>query len=317
MLMGLSKVIQDTAMVVGGFGSWCALNIVDMFTGVIGGTMGAQIVSARKASWGVWTGAGSRVVEYALMELPLSASEVQNFSAISHEALNTVKENIGWVLGQAGTGVKTLTAPDLAALLDGRLVAAASTGAQATASAIRAITSLFLDPSSWVIDLGEASAKGPVDASLAYWSGVDRFWAILVGYMTVFAVGALYLKRGSPFSRGDLMQAWEAGVIDSLHQASGIIKVILIISIEMLVFPLYCGLLLDGALLPLFADTTFKSRILFTCNYPLTSIFVHWFVGTGYMFHFALFVSMCRKIMRPGVLCKSLCLAKPMVSLNQ
>jgi E3 ubiquitin-protein ligase MARCH6 len=81
-------------------------------------------------------------------------------------------------------------------------------------------------------------------------------------------------------------------------------KVIMIISIEMLVFPLYCGLLLDGALLPLFENTTFKSRLLFTYNYPLTSVFVHWFVGTGYMFHFALFVSMCRKIMRQGVLCK-------------
>jgi E3 ubiquitin-protein ligase MARCH6 len=46
------------------------------------------------------------------------------------------------------------------------------------------------------------------------------------------------------------------------------------------------------------------SRILFTFKSPLTSIFVHWFVGTCYMFHFALFVSMCRKIMRKGVLCK-------------
>lgn len=305
MLMGLSKVIQDAAMMLGGFGSWCALNIVDMFTGIIGGAMGAQIVSARKASWGLWTGAGSRVVEYALMEFPLTASEVQNFSAISHEALNAVKGNIGWALGQADNGLKVLTGPDFSALIDGRFAASASNFVQSSVSALNSIVSLLMDPSSWVIDLGEATARAQVDPGLAYWSGLDRFWAILAGYMTVFAVGALYLKRGSPFSRGDMMQAWEAGVIDSLHQASGIMKVILIISIEMLVFPLYCGLLLDGALLPLFEDTTFKSRILFTCNYPLTSIFVHWFVGTGYMFHFALFVSMCRKIMRPGVLCKS------------
>jgi E3 ubiquitin-protein ligase MARCH6 len=81
-------------------------------------------------------------------------------------------------------------------------------------------------------------------------------------------------------------------------------KVILIISIEMLVFPLYCGLLLDIALLPLFENATILSRVLFTIDTPLTSVFVHWFVGTCYMFHFALFVSMCRKIMRSGVLCK-------------
>ncbi|TWU73148.1 hypothetical protein ED733_002499 [Metarhizium rileyi] len=302
MLMGLSKVIQDAAMMIGGFASWCALNIVDMFTGVIGGAMSAQIVSARKSSWGVWTGAGSRVVEYAFMEFPLTASEVQNFSAISHEALNSLKDKIGWVLGQADMGLKALTGPDFTALTNGRFVAAASSSIQSLISVLTAVVSLLLDPSSWIIDLGEVRKGTPVDPSLAYWSGLDRFWAILVGYLTVFTVGALYLKRDSPFSRGAMMQAWEAGVIDSLHQASGIVKVILIIGIEMLVFPLYCGLLLDGALLPLFEDRTFNSRILFTFNYPLTSIFVHWFVGTGYMFHFALFVSMCRKIMRPGVL---------------
>lgn len=97
---------------------------------------------------------------------------------------------------------------------------------------------------------------------------------------------------------------WVASIIDALNQASGVMKVILIISIEMLIFPLYCGLLLDFALLPLFESASFKSRLMFTYNFPLTSIFVHWFVGTGYMFHFALFVSMCRKIMRKGVLCK-------------
>lgn len=81
-------------------------------------------------------------------------------------------------------------------------------------------------------------------------------------------------------------------------------KVILIIGIQILIFPLYCGLLLDVALLPLFENTTIKSRFLFTHNFPLTSLFAHWFVGTGYMCYFALFVSMCRKIMRKGVLCK-------------
>lgn len=305
MMIELSKVVQDFAMMLGGFGSWCALNIVDIFTGIVGGAMGAKVVVARKASWGLWTGAGSRVIEYALMDFPLSASEMQNFSAISHEALNTVKGNVGWVFSQVNAAFSTITGSGLASLIDGRFASAASHVLKAVASASTAAFSLMTDPSAWVIDLGEADDRPPVNPELAYWSGMDRFWAILAGYMTVFALGALYLKRGSPFSRGDMMQAWEAGVIDTLHQASGIMKVILIISIEMLVFPLYCGLLLDAALLPLFEDTTFKSRILFTYNYPLTSIFVHWFVGTGYMFHFALFVSMCRKIMRPGVLCKS------------
>jgi E3 ubiquitin-protein ligase MARCH6 len=57
-------------------------------------------------------------------------------------------------------------------------------------------------------------------------------------------------------------------------------------------------------MLPLFETATVAARIQFAVDFPLTNVFVHWFVGTCYMFHFALFVSMCRKIMRTGVLRK-------------
>src|SRR5690606_16796934 len=93
--------------------------------------------------------------------------------------------------------------------------------------------------------------------------------------------------------------------IEVLQQAGGVMKVILIIGVEMIVFPLFCGVLLDVALLPLFENATVLSRVTFSIDYPFTSMFLHWFVGTCYMFHFALFVSMCRKIMRKGVLCKA------------
>jgi len=168
---------------------------------------------------------------------------------------------------------------------------------------LKSAPSVVSNPSSWVINL-DSEAVSAVNPELAYWDGTDRFWAILIGYFALGLVAALYLRRGTPFSSSQTGQDWEASIIDGLNQASGVLKVMLIIGIEMLIFPLYCGLLLDVALLPLFEDATLKSRLVFTMTYPMTSIFVHWFVGTGYMFHFALFVSMCRKIMRKGVLCK-------------
>ncbi|KJZ76423.1 hypothetical protein HIM_04152 [Hirsutella minnesotensis 3608] len=301
MLFEFSKVVQDAAVVIGGLSSWFILNLVDIFTGLVGGALAAKVVLARKASWGLWTGAGSRVMEYALTDFPMSASEMQNFSAISHEALIAVKGSVATALASIDAGLMSITAVGSYSA-DGKLSAALFNITATAVDSIKATCAAMLDPSSWVIDLSSAGERAPVDPTLAYWPSLDRFWAILAGYFTIFAVGALYLRRGTPFTRGNMLQAWEAGIIDTLHQASGIIKVIIIISIEMLVFPLYCGLLLDVALLPLFENTTIKSRVLFTCNYPLTSVFVHWFVGTGYMFHFALFVSMCRKIMRPGVL---------------
>jgi E3 ubiquitin-protein ligase MARCH6 len=64
-------------------------------------------------------------------------------------------------------------------------------------------------------------------------------------------------------------------------------------------------------MLPVFETATLASRIQFAIDFPFTNVFVHWFVGTCYMFHFALFVSMCRKIMRTGVL------RKPAISLDR
>ncbi|KAL3467233.1 hypothetical protein BJX64DRAFT_249089 [Aspergillus heterothallicus] len=145
-------------------------------------------------------------------------------------------------------------------------------------------------------------ADGALEYNLAVWDTKDRTIAILMGYLLVFLAGLGYLRIARFISGADRGQRVEGMVAEGLHQAGGVMKVILIIGIEMIVFPLYCGSLLDLALLPLFENATLSSRIAFTAAYPLTSLFVHWFIGTCYMFHFALFVSMCRKIMRTGVL---------------
>ena len=144
----------------------------------------------------------------------------------------------------------------------------------------------------------------PLDYDLAYWNTKDRALAVIFGYLFFALLGVTYLNINARV-RGINKNERVAGLLaDILYQAGGVLKVILIISIEMIVFPLYCGLLLDVALLPLFGSATLMSRIEFATSSPNTSIFVHWFVGTCYMFHFALFVAMCRKLMRTGVLCK-------------
>lgn len=143
-----------------------------------------------------------------------------------------------------------------------------------------------------------------LDYDLAVWDTQDRAIAIIMGYLLVSAIGLLYLRATALFSGAARGQRAEGIIAEVLKQAGGVMKVILIIGIEMIVFPLYCGSLLDIALLPLFEGASIGSRIEFTSSSPLTSLFVHWFIGTCYMFHFALFVAMCRKIMRSGVLCK-------------
>ncbi|KZM26146.1 RING-type E3 ubiquitin transferase [Ascochyta rabiei] len=149
------------------------------------------------------------------------------------------------------------------------------------------------------MDLGSTE---DVASALEHWTAKDRLIAVTAGYTFFALAGAVYLRRATPLSSSQQGQKIERIIADILQQAGGVLKVILIISIEMLAFPLYCGLLLDLAMLPLFKNATLYSRWQFACGSPWTAGFVHWFIGTCYMFHFALFVSMCRKIMRKGVL---------------
>lgn len=295
MLFEVSKVMQDVCFALAGFLFWVIFNLADMITSPLGGPVAAQILSARKGSWGFFAGAVTRVgtfFEILSRDLSAPGSGMQLWSAASHEALMGIRK---WVSSSVASAAAVFTPAGLE-----HVVVKAP---HVLGNKVVDVLAILSRPGSWIVSLTPDPGP-PVDLDHASWPAADIAWAILAGYLTISLVAGLFLKTGVRIARGTALEEWEAGVVDTLHQASGILKVITIIGIEMLMFPLYCGLLLDCALLPLFADASINSRLQFTYNNPWTSIFVHWFVGTGYMFHFALFVSMCRKLMRPGVLCK-------------
>ncbi len=309
-LFSLSELLQDAAAVVLGgcaYATVYVLHAAALFLQMtVGWTVPAigYLASSLTTTWDLCATAAMRVYESIDIAPPYHSGEIRNFSAISHEALISLKGHVGTAAVAAGQAAAAVVTGDVLSWTAGALGLARSTGV-ASWALLKTLPALLSNPGAWVITL-DTLEPVQINPAFAYWDSGDRCLAILLGYASMCLVAGLYLHRGMPFSSGPTGQDWEASLIDGLSQASGVLKVILIIGIEMLVFPLYCGLLLDVALLPLFEDTTLKSRLYFSVNYPLTSIFVHWFVGTGYMFHFALFVSMCRKIMRKGVLCRSL-----------
>lgn len=92
------------------------------------------------------------------------------------------------------------------------------------------------------------------------------------------------------------------GFLDqAIFESVLIFKVITFLAIEILVFPIGCGIILDLSTLPLFgASVTMRwSRLL---AQPLTYTFLRWTSGTLWMFRFGLYVSHVRSIVRPGVL---------------
>ena len=244
-------------------------------------------------------------------------SDIPAFSVVAHESLLSIEGRTRW-LSRGGCDYVDYCfnlVYNSASLKETLLLSAAGVVSQGRALATSVIDQaqhLVPSVSSFSrfhplrINLSITPRSVPLDYDLAYWDTKDRTLAIIFGYLFFALLGVIYLNLNARI-RGINKTERVAGLFaDILYQAGGVLKVILIISIEMIVFPLYCGLLLDVALLPLFGSATLMSRIEFTISSPYTSIFVHWFVGTCYMFHFALFVAMCRKLMRTGVLCKSI-----------
>ena len=241
------------------------------------------------------------------------AFDVPRFSVVAHESLYNLESHASAFLENivrlcAGLidvairseGVRAImtSATDNAMELGGYLVG--------RVSSLLNLAAALLQMNPLRINLTHSHRTAPFDYTLAAWNAKDRFIAIVCGYVFFALLGVVYLYLAAAIRGTNKKGRVESGLADVLYQAGGVMKVVLIISIEMIVFPLYCGLLLDAALLPLFGNATFISRVEFIAESPNTSLFIHWFVGTCYMFHFALFVSMCRKILRTGVLCESI-----------
>ncbi|KAK7551433.1 hypothetical protein BKA81DRAFT_394579 [Phyllosticta paracitricarpa] len=250
-----------------------------------------------------------RISKVFLMASTSMNSDYLHLSANSHAALRSLQRELAdwmsfvWDLGAYIFG--KVAAIDPASIMPtiNHVVDLCTTACATALDNLRAALPTISTTKglSVTLELGNSTAI-PVDPAFEYWTAWDRVIAIVAGYVFFAVAGALYLKRGTPFTSSQNGRRVEGIISDVLQQAGGVLKVILIISIEMLAFPLYCGVLLDFALLPLFEDTTVATRLAYAHNSPWTAGFVHWFVGTCYMFHFALFVSMCRKIMRTGVL---------------
>ncbi|KAI9597532.1 hypothetical protein BDF19DRAFT_435367 [Syncephalis fuscata] len=126
----------------------------------------------------------------------------------------------------------------------------------------------------------------------------DNFLSVAIGYMVIGFDLILYLA----YTRNAYGHAVGNAMQQGFLMAAMVVKVIFFVIIELVVFPTACGILLDFATLPLFSGVTIFTRIEFQLDAPFTSVFLHWFVGTGFMFFFSNFIITCRKVVRPGVM---------------
>ncbi|KAA1468915.1 hypothetical protein DENSPDRAFT_834409 [Dentipellis sp. KUC8613] len=126
----------------------------------------------------------------------------------------------------------------------------------------------------------------------------EKVFAVLLGYAVFGLLLAFYLNV---LTVGTVKNAGRA-VRSAVRQQLLVLKVGAFIVIELVIFPLGCGLNLDLCSLWMFPDITIWSRIAFFKHAPLTATFYHWVAGTMFMYQFAILLAGCRSIMRPGAM---------------
>ncbi|KAF9155333.1 hypothetical protein BG015_010265 [Linnemannia schmuckeri] len=136
-------------------------------------------------------------------------------------------------------------------------------------------------------------------AEVAYGSSLDnKVVPIAVGYAILCTVAAWYMKRPQRVHDHTIGRH----IRDIIQQLSLIIKIAFFVSMEMVAFPLFCGIVLGLTTLPLLPGATLASRWAFYQQSPNWCIIMHWLAGTTFMFNFSMFVSICRGVVRPGVM---------------
>ncbi|KAI0642432.1 hypothetical protein C8Q79DRAFT_917921 [Trametes meyenii] len=126
----------------------------------------------------------------------------------------------------------------------------------------------------------------------------DRIFAVFLGYTVVGLALAIYLNV---LTVGTMRNAGRA-VRSAIRQQLLVVKVASFIIIELIIFPLGCGMMLDVCSVWMFPHGTFRSRAALLFFAPLRAIFYHWILGTMFMYQFAVLLSGCRSIMRSGAM---------------
>ncbi|KAH8832844.1 hypothetical protein DL96DRAFT_1667326 [Flagelloscypha sp. PMI_526] len=126
----------------------------------------------------------------------------------------------------------------------------------------------------------------------------ERVFALALGYTVICILIALYLNI---ITVGNMKTAGRA-VRTVVRQQLLVLKVAMFIFIELVTFPLGCGIVLDLCTIWLFPEASLASRIAFFMRAPLTAMFYHWIAGTMFMYSFAILLSGCRGLLRPGAM---------------
>ncbi|KAJ7173518.1 hypothetical protein C8R46DRAFT_892656 [Mycena filopes] len=126
----------------------------------------------------------------------------------------------------------------------------------------------------------------------------EKVFAVALGYVVVMILVSLYLNL---LTVGNMRTAGRA-VRTAVREQLLVLKVAAFIFIELVTFPLGCGIVLDICTVWLFPEASLVSRSAFFRQAPLTAMFYHWVAGTMFMYSFAVLLAGCRTLLRKGAM---------------
>lgn len=137
-------------------------------------------------------------------------------------------------------------------------------------------------------------------------STLERIIPLLVFYGAVYTGILSYLSyKTKKHSKNNPLIGLQRKLFIILLDFVSTLKVFLIFAIELVVFPIYCGFLLEIVGSPVFSydHPLILSALFLVKDHLSLRLVTYWAAGTIYMCLFALFVGMTRRyILRPGVL---------------
>ncbi|KAI8331189.1 hypothetical protein BC941DRAFT_439221 [Chlamydoabsidia padenii] len=127
-------------------------------------------------------------------------------------------------------------------------------------------------------------------------STMDRTICIVIGYIVALAMSSCY------FSQSLARIIFGERAHGTIRQQYLILKTGFFLAIELFLFPIVCGALLDFSTMPLPSLSTIWGSLEHTWMNPVSSVFTYWFAGMVFMVMFTWLITNCREILRPGVM---------------
>lgn len=125
---------------------------------------------------------------------------------------------------------------------------------------------------------------------------IDQFWCLVIGY----AIFASFLIAIAVLDTAHLLSI-NAAIMERARDVQVFLKVLFFMTLEMVMFPLFVGIVIDLCTMPLFGATA-ASRLAHYGHRTFGSLFIAWLIGSIFMFSFAAFLTHMRTICRQGAL---------------